>query len=185
MGCIQCENMNLQMDFFFSLSQKMPQWKWLQEYLAYFSSHSQRVLTWPWVAFDVSCTRWRQVANGDPKRVMVGVEFLRWHGTDLLIQTTSSYMVSCFHALSGFFAIYSTLNLNPKVNLTELLVRGEDYSRSWEDLRNFYKTQHYAEESCFRMPNLAYLLDDTLCLGDMEIMSGLGNVLMDIRCFFS
>ncbi|XP_068638712.1 probable apyrase 7 [Aristolochia californica] len=98
-------------------------------------------------------------------------------GTDLLNQTTFSYMVSRFRALSGFFAVYSTLNLNPKVNLTELLVRGEELcSRPWEDLGDIYKTRHYAEQSCFRMPYLAYLLEDALCLGDVEIMFGPGDV---------
>ncbi|KAG9449817.1 hypothetical protein H6P81_009782 [Aristolochia fimbriata] len=98
-------------------------------------------------------------------------------GTDLLTQTTSSYIVSRFHALSGFFAVYSTLNLNPKVNLTEFLVRGEELcSRSWDNLRNIYKTQHHAEQSCFRMPYLVYLLEDALCLGDVEIVFGPGDV---------
>ncbi|KAI3956320.1 hypothetical protein MKW92_019737 [Papaver armeniacum] len=85
--------------------------------------------------------------------------------------------VSRFHALPGFFAIYSMLELNPRANLAKIWKKGEQIcSGSWIDSKKISGNRKYADQFCFRVPYLASLLEDTLCLGDAEINFGPGDV---------
>ncbi|XP_058091898.1 probable apyrase 7 [Magnolia sinica] len=94
-----------------------------------------------------------------------------------LSSTNSSRPTARFHALSGFFAVYNMLNLNPKANITELMERGQQLcSRSWNDMERTYGTRFYMEQSCFRVLYLASLIEDGLCLNDAEIIFGPGDV---------
>ncbi|XP_042502053.1 probable apyrase 7 isoform X6 [Macadamia integrifolia] len=44
-----------------------------------------------------------------------------FNGTDSINSTASHLSVARFHALSGFFAVYNVLNLNPRANLSKIL----------------------------------------------------------------
>lgn len=69
------------------------------------------------------------------------------------------------------------LNLSPRANLTQLLERGQQLcSRSWADLKRISGNRNNAEQFCFRVPYLASLIEDALCLGDAEIFFGPGDV---------
>ncbi|OVA19867.1 Nucleoside phosphatase GDA1/CD39 [Macleaya cordata] len=90
---------------------------------------------------------------------------------------SSPRLVSGFHALSGFFAVYSMLDLNPRANLTNFWERGEKIcSGSWINLKKFSGNRKYADQFCFRVPYLASLLEDALCMGDAEVNFGPGDV---------
>ncbi|RZC72057.1 hypothetical protein C5167_035230 [Papaver somniferum] len=90
---------------------------------------------------------------------------------------SAPHPVSRFHALSGFFAVYSMLDLNPRANLTKIWKKGEQIcSGSWIDSKKISGNRKYADQFCFRVPYLASLLEDTLCLGDTEINFGPGDV---------
>ncbi|KAI3964459.1 hypothetical protein MKX01_007149 [Papaver californicum] len=74
--------------------------------------------------------------------------------------------VSRFHALSGIFCC-----------LQYIWKKGEQIcSGSWIDSKKFSGNRKYVDQFCFRVPYLASLLEDTLCLGDAEINFGPGDV---------
>ncbi|GJS87543.1 probable apyrase 7 [Tanacetum coccineum] len=82
-----------------------------------------------------------------------------------------------FHALSGFFAVYNLLNLSSSDNLSKIWDKGEELcSRSLSGLTNTPVQQKYAEYLCFRVPYIVSLINNTLCLGDREIIFGPGDV---------
>lgn len=77
-----------------------------------------------------------------------------------------------FHALSGFFAVYDSLNLSPRANLTKIWEKGQHLcSRSWSESSTVSRNQYY-----FQVPYMASLIQDGLCLGDKEILFGPGDV---------
>ncbi|KAJ9140293.1 hypothetical protein P3X46_030957 [Hevea brasiliensis] len=87
------------------------------------------------------------------------------------ILNLTAYPTGRFHALSGFFAIYNTLDLVPRANLTKTWERGEQLcSQSWGDSSNISRNQNYFGQYCFRVPYVASLLEDALCLGGKEIV---------------
>ncbi|XP_042502048.1 probable apyrase 7 isoform X2 [Macadamia integrifolia] len=89
----------------------------------------------------------------------------------------SHLSVARFHALSGFFAVYNVLNLNPRANLSKILEKGKELcSSSWADLKKSYKNINHAVQYCFRVPYLVSLIEEALCLGDAEILFGPGDV---------
>ncbi|PIA61807.1 hypothetical protein AQUCO_00200062v1 [Aquilegia coerulea] len=91
--------------------------------------------------------------------------------------TVSPRRVVHFHALSGFFAVYNVLNLNPSANLTNILKRGQELcSRMWFDLKMIPGNEKYAGQFCFNVPYLASLIKDALCMADTEIIFGPGDV---------
>ncbi|KAL7222816.1 hypothetical protein ACSBR1_024502 [Camellia fascicularis] len=99
------------------------------------------------------------------------------NGSSVLNLTTITHSIPRFHALSGFFAVYTTLNLSPRANLTKIWEKGQELcSRSWADPSNTSKSQNYAAQYCFRMPYMASLIEDALCLTDKEIIFGPGDV---------
>lgn len=95
-------------------------------------------------------------------------------GSDIL--NLIAYSSRRFHALSGFFAVYNTLDL-VRANLTEIWEKGEQLClESWDDSSNISRTQNYFGQYCFRVPYMVSLLEDALCLGDKEIVFGPGNI---------
>lgn len=84
-----------------------------------------------------------------------------------------THRVSRFHALSGFFAVYTKLNLSPRANLTKIWEKGQQLCSSQISISG---NQNYAAQYCFRVPYLASLIEDALCLGNKEIMFGPGDV---------
>ncbi|KAL9243133.1 hypothetical protein vseg_017059 [Gypsophila vaccaria] len=77
-----------------------------------------------------------------------------------------------YHALSGFFAVYSMLNLTAKANMTKLREKaGHLCSSKWADESNVSSSQY-----CFKVLYLASLIDDGLCLGDADITFGPGDI---------
>lgn len=82
-----------------------------------------------------------------------------------------------FHALSGFFAIYDKLNLSGRATLMKIWEKGQQVcSRSWSDLSSNSQNAYFAWQYCFRVPYVASLIDDALCLGDKEIIFGPADV---------
>ncbi|RWR73016.1 putative apyrase 7 [Cinnamomum micranthum f. kanehirae] len=98
------------------------------------------------------------------------------NSTDLLNLTARRPAIH-FHALSGFFAVYNMLKINPEESTAEFMLRGQQLcSRSWEDIKRNYITRNYMEQSCFRVPYLLSLLQDGFCLNDSEITFGPGDI---------
>ncbi|XP_058227399.1 probable apyrase 7 [Rhododendron vialii] len=84
-----------------------------------------------------------------------------------------THRVSRFHALSGFFAVYTKLNLSPRANLTKIWEKGQQLCSSQISISG---NQNYAAQYCFRVPYLASLIENALCLSNKEIMFGPGDV---------
>ncbi|XP_073119346.1 probable apyrase 7 [Henckelia pumila] len=85
--------------------------------------------------------------------------------------TKTSHSVTLYHALSGFFAVSHALNLSQRANLTML----------WE-LSDRLCSNRPADQTsitrldCFRLPYLASLIENALCLNGVDIIFGPGNV---------
>ncbi|XP_031746004.1 probable apyrase 7 isoform X1 [Cucumis sativus] len=79
-----------------------------------------------------------------------------------------------FHALSGFFAVYQSLNLSTRANWTNIWERGlELCSASEADMmRSISANQSSLWQYCFQLPYMASLIEDALCLGDKEVIFG-------------
>ena len=91
--------------------------------------------------------------------------------------TAAAYPSARFHALSGFYAVYNVLNLNPRANFTKIWEEGQQLcSISWANLSSISRNQKYAGQYCFHVPYMASLIEDSLCLGDKEIIFGPGDV---------
>lgn len=89
----------------------------------------------------------------------------------------NNHSIARYHALSGFFAIYKLLNLNPRANLTKIWEKSQQFcSRSWAGLTSTLINKKYAEQYCFSVPYLVSLIENKLCLGDREIIFGPGDV---------
>lgn len=88
-----------------------------------------------------------------------------------------THSVACFHALSGFFAVHKLLNLNSSANLSKIWEKGQELcSRSLTGLTNTPIKQKYADFLCFRVPYIVSLIENTLCVGDKDIIFGPGEV---------
>ncbi|XP_062116197.1 probable apyrase 7 [Humulus lupulus] len=95
----------------------------------------------------------------------------------LLNLTAFAHPSARFHALSGFFAVYDKLNLSPKANLTKVWEKGQHLcSKSWADKSSVSGNQYYDAHYCFRVPYMASLIEDSLCLDDKEIFFGPADV---------
>lgn len=79
-----------------------------------------------------------------------------------------------FHALSGFFAVYQSLDLSTRANWTNIWKRGlELCSTSQADMmRSISGNQSSLWQYCFQLPYVASLIQDALCLGDKEVIFG-------------
>ncbi|KAL2459530.1 putative apyrase 7 [Forsythia ovata] len=94
-----------------------------------------------------------------------------YRGKESFNLTKSSRSVRRYHALSGFFAISNALNLNERANLTKMWESGQQLcSRSWADQTSING------QYCFRVPYLASLIENALCLSGMEIIFGPGDI---------
>ncbi|EXB93584.1 Nucleoside-diphosphatase mig-23 [Morus notabilis] len=114
-------------------------------------------LDWPWSA----------AGEGDKSRL----SFVS--GSGILKLTAFAHRTLRFHALSGFFAVFDTLNLSPRANLTKIWEKGQRLClRSWADKSSISGNQYYAGHYCFRVPYMASLIEDALRLGDKEIWFG-------------
>ncbi|XP_051123164.1 probable apyrase 7 isoform X2 [Andrographis paniculata] len=92
-------------------------------------------------------------------------------GNTTLNITRSLHYVSRYHAMSGFFAIYRALNLSQTLNLSTLWESGENLcARSGDNPKGFNG------QDCFRMPYLASLIENALCLAGVDIIFGPGDV---------
>ncbi|PON59684.1 Nucleoside phosphatase [Trema orientale] len=98
-------------------------------------------------------------------------------GSGILNLAAFAHPTTRFHALSGFFAVYDMLNLSPRANLTKVWEKGQHLcSKSWADKSSVSANQYYAAHYCFRVPYMASLIEDSLCLGDREIRFGPADV---------
>ncbi|KAM6594407.1 hypothetical protein CsatA_002110 [Cannabis sativa] len=103
----------------------------------------------------------------------------------LLNLTTFAHPSAHFHALSGLFAVYEKLNLSPKANLTKVWEKGQHLcSKSWADKSSVSGNQYYTTHYCFRVPYMASLIEDSLCLNDKEIFFGPADVSWTLRAAF-
>lgn len=92
------------------------------------------------------------------------------NGLNLLGGTHS---VARFHALSGFYAVYNLLNLNSSANISKIWEKGQELcSRALTGLTNMPINQKYADVLCFRVPYIVSLIENTLCVGDKDIVFG-------------
>ncbi|KAJ0643728.1 putative apyrase [Helianthus annuus] len=99
------------------------------------------------------------------------------NGESILNSVGKTQSVARFHALSGFFAVYNLLNLNSSTNLSNIWEKGQELcSRSLSGLTKMPINQKYADFLCFRVPYMVSLLENTLCVGDKEIIFGPGDV---------
>lgn len=98
-------------------------------------------------------------------------------GTGALNLTAVAHPMKRFHALSGFFFVYNKLNLSPRANLTTILESGKQIcSNLWAGLSNISDHPKYAGQFCFRVAYMASLIEHGLCLGDVEMEFGPGDV---------
>lgn len=98
-------------------------------------------------------------------------------GIDILNFTAIAHPVKRFHALSGFFFVYDKLNLSPKANLTTVWESGKQIcSNLWAGLSSNSDNPNYAGQFCFQVAYMASLIEYGLCLGDVEIVFGPGDV---------
>ncbi|KAK9669470.1 hypothetical protein RND81_13G132700 [Saponaria officinalis] len=96
----------------------------------------------------------------------------RNEGTNALNLSIGTNPSERYHALSGFFAVYSMLNLTAKANVTKIREKAEHLcSSTWADQSNVAGSQY-----CFKILYLASLIDDGLCLGDNDIVFGPGDI---------
>lgn len=116
------------------------------------------------VAVNSSNSDWSHFDNGSICSLSIT------NGKDILYPQGSRPSAR-FHALSGFYAVYSMLNLSPRANLTKIWEKGQQLcERSWTG------SNSYAEQYCFKVPYLASLVQDALCVADREIIFGPGNI---------
>ncbi|KDP31065.1 hypothetical protein JCGZ_11441 [Jatropha curcas] len=98
-------------------------------------------------------------------------------GSGFLNLTAGAYPTRRFHALSGFFAVTNILDLGPRANLTKIWEKGEQLcSKSSGELSKISEKQNYFRQYCFRLPYMASLIEDALCLGNKEIIFGPGDL---------
>lgn len=117
------------------------------------------------VAVNSSNSDWSHLDNGSICSLSVT------NGKDKLYPEGSNRSSARFHALSGFYAVYTMLNLSPRANLTKIWEKGHQLcERSWTG------SNSYAEQYCFKVPYLASLVEDALCVADREIIFGPGNI---------
>ncbi|WOH10566.1 hypothetical protein DCAR_0730035 [Daucus carota subsp. sativus] len=117
------------------------------------------------VAVNFSNPDWSHLDNGS----VCSLSFI--NGKDVLYHEGRDHSSARFHALSGFYAVYNILNLSPRANLTKIWEKGQQLcERSWTGSNN------YAEQYCFKVPYLASLFEDALCVADKEIIFGPGNI---------
>lgn len=82
-----------------------------------------------------------------------------------------------FHALSGFFAVYTKLRLSSRANFTRLLEKGHRLcSESWINSSHITEHGNYGGQFCFQVPYLASLIDEALHVGDRDIIIGPGDI---------
>ncbi|XP_022633181.1 probable apyrase 7 isoform X4 [Vigna radiata var. radiata] len=97
-------------------------------------------------------------------------------GTDIL-NLTAVAQPAKFHALSGFFFVYNKLNLSPRTNLTMVWESGKQIcSNLWSGLSSVSDNPDYAGLFCFQVAYMASLIDYGLCLGDVEMVFGPGDI---------
>ncbi|GAU47594.1 hypothetical protein TSUD_186060 [Trifolium subterraneum] len=98
-------------------------------------------------------------------------------GTGALNLTAVAHPTKRFHALSGFFFVYNKLNLSSKANLTMIWESGKQIcSNLWAGLSSTPDNPNYAGQFCFRVAYMASLIEYGLCLGDVEMEFGPGDV---------
>ncbi|KAI5417039.1 probable apyrase 7 [Lathyrus oleraceus] len=98
-------------------------------------------------------------------------------GTGALNLTAVAHPMKRFHALSGFFFVYNKLNLNPRANLTMIWESGKQICTNlWAGLSSISDNPNYAGQFCFRVAYMASLIEYGLCLGDVEMEFGPGDV---------
>ncbi|CAL0330129.1 unnamed protein product [Lupinus luteus] len=98
-------------------------------------------------------------------------------GTGILNLTAIAHQIKRYHALSGFFFVYNKLNLAPKANLTTIWESGKQIcSNLWTGSSNISDNPNYAGKFCFQVAYMASLIEYGLCLGDVEIVFGPGDV---------
>ncbi|KAJ4840190.1 hypothetical protein Tsubulata_002938 [Turnera subulata] len=98
-------------------------------------------------------------------------------GRGILNLTAGMHHTGRFHALSGFFVVYNKLNLTSRANLTKVWQKAQQLcSKSWAELSSTFGNQSYIGQYCFRVPYMASLIEDALCLGDEEIIFGPGDL---------
>ncbi|KAE9601425.1 putative apyrase [Lupinus albus] len=98
-------------------------------------------------------------------------------GTGILNLTAIAHQIKRYHALSGFFFVYNKLKLSPKANLTAIWESGKQIcSNLWTSSSNISDNPNYAGQFCFQVAYMASLIEYGLCLGDVEIVFGPGDV---------
>ncbi|EYU22154.1 hypothetical protein MIMGU_mgv1a004670mg [Erythranthe guttata] len=88
-------------------------------------------------------------------------------GNKKLNLTKNLHAVSRYHALSGFFAVYNALNLSRRANLTTMWEMGQNLCSGQKRING---------QDCFRLPYLISLIENALCLSDVEIIFGPGDI---------
>nr|XP_043617233.1 probable apyrase 7 [Erigeron canadensis] len=98
-------------------------------------------------------------------------------GENILNKFEGNNSVARFHALSGFFAVYNLLNLTSSAKLSNMWEKGQEIcSRSLAGLSSLPIKHKYADFFCFRVPYVVSLIENTLCVGDKDIIFGPGEV---------
>lgn len=117
------------------------------------------------IAVNSSNSDWSHLDNGSICSLSIT------NGKGILYPEGTNHSSARFHALSGFYAVYTMLNLSPRANLTKIWEKGQQLcERSWTG------SNSYAEQYCFKVPYLASLVEDALCVADREIIFGPGNI---------
>ncbi|XP_027330846.1 uncharacterized protein LOC113846593 isoform X2 [Abrus precatorius] len=98
-------------------------------------------------------------------------------GTGILNLTAVAQPIKRFHALSGFYFVHNKLNLSPRANLTIVWESGRQICSSlWSGWSSFSDNPNYAGQFCFRVAYMASLIEYGLCLGNVEMVFGPGDV---------
>lgn len=92
-------------------------------------------------------------------------------GSRMLNLTSGSHPVRQFHALSGFYALQKKLNLSSRANMTKVWETGQHLC-----LESEHDEPSTLGQDCFRLPYMASLISDALCLRNVEINFGPGDI---------
>lgn len=86
----------------------------------------------------------------------------------MLNLTLGSRPVRQFHALSGFYAVQKKLNLSSRANVTKLWETGQQLCLESDS--------SILGQNCFQLPYMVTLISDALCLKNVEINFGPGDI---------
>ncbi|XP_052182883.1 probable apyrase 7 isoform X2 [Diospyros lotus] len=89
------------------------------------------------------------------------------NGSEMLNLAVTTHPVARFHALSGFYAVYTMLNLESRANLTKIWEKGQQIcSKSWHELNSISGNQN-DKEIIFGPGDVSWTMGAALVEGEL------------------